>query len=79
MKASECEYCSGEIRQRKVTVDHLYEEKLVTIIKDVPVGVCQECGQRYYAASTLDRLDVMAQNSDSAPERISVPVMVMNS
>ena len=55
MKASECEYCSGEIRQKKVTVDHWYKEKLV-IIKDVPVGVCQECGQRYYAAATLDRL-----------------------
>ena len=38
------------------------------------VGVCQECGQRYYAAATLDRLDAMAQNSDTAPERISVPV-----
>ena len=74
MKASKCEYCNGEIREKKVTVDHWYEEKLV-IIKDVPVGVCQECGQRYYAAAMLDRLDAMAQNSDIAPERISVPVL----
>lgn len=66
MKTSECEYCNGEIRQKQVTVDHWYEGKLV-IIKDVPVGVCQECGQRYYAAATLDRLDAMAQNSDTAP------------
>lgn len=72
MKASECEYCSGEIRQKKVTVDHWYDGK------DVPVGACQECGQRYYAAATLDRLDTMTQNSDTAPERMSVPVMVMN-
>jgi YgiT-type zinc finger domain-containing protein len=77
MKANECEYCSGEIRPKKVTVNHSYEGKLV-IIKDVPVGVCQECGQRYYAAATLEKLDAMAQNSDAAPERISVPVMVMN-
>ena len=79
MKASKCEYCNGEIRKKKITVDHWYGEKLV-IIKDVPVGVCQECGQRYYAyaAATLDRLDAMAQNSDTAPERISVPVLVMN-
>lgn len=78
MNALECEYCSGEIRPKKVTVNHSYEDRLV-IIKDVPVGVCQECGQRYYAAATLDQLDTMAQNSDAAPERISVPVMVMNS
>ena len=77
MNAFECEYCSGEIRPKKVTVNHSYEGKLV-IIKDVPVDVCQECGQRYYAAATLDQLDTLAQNSDAAPERISVPVMVMN-
>lgn len=77
MKAHECEYCSGDIRPKKVTVNHSHKGKLV-IIKDVPVGVCQDCGQRYYAADTLEKLDAMAQNSDSAPERISVPVMVMN-
>ena len=63
MKASECEYCSGEICEKEVPVDHWYEGKLV-IIKDVPVGVCQECGQRYYAATTLDRLDTMAQSRE---------------
>lgn len=77
MKANECEYCSGDIQPKKVTVNHSYKGKLV-IIKDVPVGVCQECGQRYYAATTLEKLDTMAQNSDAAPERISVPVMVMS-
>lgn len=77
MKANECEYCSGDIQSKKVTVNHSYKNKLV-IIKDVPVGVCQECGQRYYAAATLEKLDTMAQNSETALERISVPVMVMN-
>ena len=77
MNALECEYCSGEILPKKVTVNHSYEDKLV-IIRDVPVGVCQECGQRYYDAATLDQLDILAQNSDTASERISVPVMVMS-
>ncbi len=77
MKANECEYCSGNIQSKKVTVNYSYKGKLV-IIKDVPVGVCQECGQRYYAAATLEKLDTMAQNSDAAPERVSVPVMVMS-
>ena len=77
MNAFECEYCSGEIRPKKVTVNYSYEGKLV-IVKDVPVGVCQACGQRYYDAATLDQLDTLAKNSDTAPERISVPVMVMS-
>jgi hypothetical protein len=45
------------------------------IIKDVPVGVCQECGERYYEATTLDQLDAIAQEGESASERISVPIM----
>ncbi len=29
MKTHECEYCNGEIRERNVTVNHWYEDKLV--------------------------------------------------
>ena len=78
MKAQECEFCSGNICQQKVTVNHWYEGNLV-IIKAVPVGVCRECGQQYYAAETLDALDTLARNRETAQERISVPVMVMHS
>lgn len=74
MKEFECEYCGGVIQPKKVTVEHWYEGKLV-IIRDVPVGVCGECGERYYEAATLEQLDAMARESESAPERISVPIM----
>ena len=77
MKELECEYCGGFVQPKKVTVEHWYEGKLV-IIKGVPVGVCKECGERYYEAATLEQLDAMAQNSESAQERISVPVMALN-
>ncbi len=74
MKELECEYCDGAIKPKKVTVEHWYDGKLV-IIKDVPVGICKECGERYYEAATLEQLDIIAQESESAQERISVPVM----
>ncbi|MBI1929131.1 type II toxin-antitoxin system MqsA family antitoxin [Candidatus Poribacteria bacterium] len=74
MKELECEYCDGVIQPKKVTVEHWYEGKLV-IIKEVPVGVCRECGERYYEAATLEQLDAMAQKSESVQERISIPVM----
>lgn len=77
MKANECEYCSGDIRQKHVTVNHWYEDKLV-IIKNVPVGVCDQCGERYYEAAILDQLDTLAQDSEAAKEKISVPVMVLD-
>ena len=74
MKELECEYCGGVIQTKKVTVEYWYEGKLV-IIRDMPVGVCEECGERYYEAATLEQLDAIARESESAQERISVPVM----
>jgi len=74
VKELECEYCGGVIQPKKVTVEHWYEGKLV-IIKDVPVGVCNACGEMYYEAATLEQLDAMAQESESVQERISVAVM----
>ncbi len=64
------------IPKRSLSIIHTYKGKLV-IIKDVPVGGCQECGQRYYNADTFEKLDTTAQNSDAAQERITVPVMAM--
>ena len=70
----ECEHCTGAIQTKNVTVEHWYEGTLV-IIKDVPVGVCGKCGERYYEAATLEQLDAIAQESESVQERISVPVV----
>lgn len=72
-----CEYCNGDIHQKHVIVHHWYEDNLV-IIKNVPVGVCHLCGERYYEAAILDLLDSLAQNIETAQERISVPVMALN-
>ena len=74
MKASQCEYCTGAIQPKKVTVEHWYEGTLV-IIRDVPVGVCGTCRERYYEAATLEQLDAIARESESAQERMSVPVL----
>ena len=77
MKEIECEYCRGDIFQKPPTVNHWYEDKLV-IIKNMPVGVCNQCGERYFEAEVLGQLDFLAQNSESAQEKISVLVMVLN-
>ena len=74
MKANQCEYCFGDIHRKNVTVEHWYEGTLV-IIKDVPVGVCGKCKERYYEAATLEQLDAIARTSESAQDRMSVPIV----
>ena len=73
MKRDLCEYCGGPIKQQTKRVDHRWKGRLV-VIEKVPVGVCQNCGERYYDAAVLRRLDLMSQGKVGSIGRISVPV-----
>ena len=39
-----------------------------------PVGVCAKCGERYYRADILRKLDLMAQGKVGTIRHISVPL-----
>lgn len=67
-KEEMCERCGGKISEGKITVKHWYGGKLV-IIEDVPVGICQFCGERYYEASTIDKLDFIAEERGASPRK----------
>ena len=41
---------------KKVRKIHWFQQKLY-IVDDVEAEVCQECGERYYHATTLDAID----------------------
>ena len=73
MKHDPCESCGGPIEQRKVRVDHRWKGALI-VVEKVPVGVCQNCGERYYDASVLRKLDLMAQGKVGLVGKISVAV-----
>jgi YgiT-type zinc finger domain-containing protein len=51
-----CEYCGGQTIKKKVSKIHWFQGKLY-IVDDVQAEVCQECGERYYHATTLDAID----------------------
>jgi len=51
-----CEFCNGKTRKRKVKRQHWLKGRLY-IVEDVEAEVCQECGERYFHATTLDAID----------------------
>lgn len=51
-----CEFCGGLTRQRRVKRQHWLRGQLY-IVEDVEAEVCQECGERYFHAKTLDAID----------------------
>jgi YgiT-type zinc finger domain-containing protein len=65
-KEEMCENCGGKISPGKITVKHWYDGRL-SIIEDVPVGICQFCSERYYEADTVDKLDIIAKEKGARP------------
>ncbi len=70
-----CEFCTGETHRRKVRKQHWYGGKLY-IIENVEAEVCGECGERYFHARALDKIDSMIQGEHEVKEVLSVEVLM---
>ncbi len=51
-----CEHCGGMVRERRVDREALRHKGSFVILENVPVGVCDKCGARYFDASILCRV-----------------------
>ena len=76
-KAGEtCYFCGrGVLEEKRVTVDFRWGDRLV-IIESVPAKVCNECGERYYAAKTVREVEWIAKEEHKERE-LSVPVVAL--
>jgi len=80
-----CEFCNGETVQRKVRKQHWCNGRLYVIENVTAEGmclassfmwsVCSECGERYFHATTLDKLDAMISGDHEIKEVLSVEVI----
>lgn len=71
---SNCYFCKGKTRIKNVDVDFRWGDKLF-VVKDVPVEVCGQCGERYYSPQVSKKLDdLVKKNSENPQEVLEVPV-----
>jgi YgiT-type zinc finger domain-containing protein len=71
-----CEFCGGETRKKKVKKQHWLRGRLY-IVEHVEAEVCEECGERYFHATTLDEIDRYLSTEHDVKERINVEVVEM--
>ena len=71
-----CEFCGGPTRPRKVKRQHWLRGKLY-IVEDVEAEVCQECGERYFHARTLDAIDQYLSADHPVKAKMSVEVVTL--
>ncbi len=72
-----CEYCKGTARERHIDREAFKHKSGFVIPEDVIVGVCDRCGNRYYAAETLKRVQAIATGDAPASRAESVPVALV--
>jgi YgiT-type zinc finger domain-containing protein len=71
-----CEFCGGETRKKRVKKQHWLQGRLY-IIENVEAEVCQECGERYFHATTLDVIDRFLLTEHPVKQQLSVEVVDM--
>jgi YgiT-type zinc finger domain-containing protein len=69
-----CEFCNSDTVGKKVRKQHWLNGRLY-IIENVDAEVCPECGERYFHATTLDRIDQMIAGEHPVKEVLSVEVL----
>ena len=75
----QCEYCPGTVRAKRVEHEAFKHKAFkhkagFVILEELVIGICDTCGNRYYAAETMKRVHAIATGT-TPPERIeSVPV-----
>jgi YgiT-type zinc finger domain-containing protein len=76
MYGHNCDYCDGIVQKRMMKRDAFKSRGGFVILENVPIGVCDTCGSRYYHASVLRRVAEIGANK-TPPTRIEpVPVSI---
>jgi YgiT-type zinc finger domain-containing protein len=69
-----CEFCPSETTLQRVRKQHWHKGRLY-IVENVEAEVCPECGERYFHASVLDKLDALIEGEHEVKEVLSVEVL----
>lgn len=69
-----CEHCDGTVRERRVAREALRHKGNFVILEDVPIGVCDKCGARYFDASILRRVAEIGRGMNPTQRTLEVPI-----
>lgn len=69
-----CEYCNGIVRKRLVKKEIFKHNNGFVMLENVPVGICDKCGYRYYHSTILRRVSEIAEGKRAAERTEPIPV-----
>jgi YgiT-type zinc finger domain-containing protein len=69
-----CEHCDGTVKERFSDREAIRHKGNFVILENVPIGVCDNCGARYFDASVLRRVAEIGRGSALPLRTVEVPV-----
>ncbi len=69
-----CEYCDGTVRERIVAQEAFKHKTGFVILENVPIGICDKCGNRYYTAKLLHKVEEVASGKRLRDRNELIPV-----
>lgn len=69
-----CYFCGGEVVEQLVTTDYRWGPELLAVIRNVPAGICQVCGEQYLKAEVVKAMERLAHTQDPPEGVLRVPV-----
>lgn len=69
-----CEFCKGIVKGKRVDREAFKHKTGFVILEQVLIGVCDQCGSRYYSAKTLKRVHAIASGKAKPTRTQRVPV-----
>jgi YgiT-type zinc finger domain-containing protein len=72
--ACPCEHCEGTVRPKKIDREAFKHKKGFIILEGITVGVCDNCGTRYYSAEILHAVHDIATGAKPFDRLEQIPV-----
>ena len=69
-----CYFCGGEVVEKRIATDYRWGENLISIIENVPAGVCQVCGEKYFKAEVVKEMEKIALSKEKPKGLVEVPL-----
>ncbi|MBC8458082.1 MAG: type II toxin-antitoxin system MqsA family antitoxin [Deltaproteobacteria bacterium] len=69
-----CYFCKAKVVQKEVTIDYRWGDNLV-VIRDVPAGVCQQCGEKYLVSGVYKELEILVKSKSHVAGKMTVDIL----
>ncbi|MEZ4735194.1 MAG: YgiT-type zinc finger protein [Caldilineaceae bacterium] len=70
-----CEYCSGTVQPRLVAREVFKHRLGFVLLENVVIGICDECGNRYYSTDILHTVQEITTGKRKAEWHEAIPVV----